>query len=76
MHSSPSNQCQAVKANGERCGGAAMKGGSFCGPHSGQTGTGGRTCAGVTKAGKPCRAGVAAGDTHCPQHQDQNVQEQ
>ena len=66
-------QCTALKADGQRCKGSAMKGSDKCGPHA-STGPGGvatRTCAGVTKAGQPCRAGVGKGDTHCPQHRAQ-----
>lgn len=62
-----SRQCEAIKKNGERCGGAAMTGTTYCGPHAGITGTT-RTCAGTTKAGKPCRAGVGPDDSYCPQH--------
>jgi hypothetical protein len=66
--------CAAMKANGERCKGAAMEGFDVCGPHA-STGSAPESrstmCRGTTKAGLACRAAAQRGAEFCPAHQDQ-----
>lgn len=62
-------RCAATTKSGAPCGGAAMAGSAYCGPHSGASGSSpARRCLGTTKAGTPCGAGPMRGEQYCPQH--------
>lgn len=58
--------CAGTKTDGAKCANRAMPGQRFCGPHSAVPLA--NQCRGVTKAGKPCRAGAERGSDYCPQH--------
>jgi hypothetical protein len=67
-------RCAATTKAGKPCGGMAMAGSPYCGPHAGghtaapPAARGGARCEGQTKAGNPCGAGAVRGERWCPAH--------
>jgi hypothetical protein len=66
-------RCTATTRAGKPCGGMAMAGSPYCGPHAGTgpraaSASTGPRCLGTTKAGRPCGAGPVRGTRWCPQH--------